>query len=148
MRDKKPDTRELYDAFLIDPENMSDDDAAAELAGDEDAAAALRARVAAMAQTLGADLRRAGIPAPPVLKDVAAMLVSSDVLPPDEKLARSRASARLADLERKQSVPRNYELLEAARKGPGELAPEDEDLLEHEAEDLRREIDGEHDKTK
>ena len=71
----------------------------------------------------------------------------TDALPADEKLARGRAAGRLSELESRRPIPKDYELLEAARKGPGELASEDEDLLNKEAEDLRREIDAEHDKT-
>jgi hypothetical protein len=148
MRNKKSDDGDLYDAFLLDPETMSEEDVADELAGAGDAAAALRERIAEMAKTLGADLRKAGIAAPPFLKDIPATLAVTDALPADEKLARSRAAGRLADLERRHTIPEKYELLEAARKGPGELASEDRDLLDAEAEDLRREVDTEHDETK
>lgn len=148
MKDKKPDAGEQYDAFLLGPEAMTEEEAAAELSGADAEAAAFRESVAEMAKTLAADLRKSGIAAPPFLKDVAATLANTDALPSDEKLARSRAAGRLADLERRRPIPKNYQLLEAARKGPGELDSEDEELLNTEAQDLRREIDGEHDETK
>lgn len=148
MKDKKVDAAEQYEAFVLGPDAMSDEDVAAELSDVDAEAAALRESVAEMARTLASDLRKAGIAAPPFLKEVATTLGNSDALPSDEKLARTRAAARLADLERRRPIPKNYELLEAARKGPGELAAEDEALLNAEAEDLRREIDAEHDETK
>jgi hypothetical protein len=148
MRDKKPDPSEVYEAFLLDPGTMGPEDIQAELSADNAGAAALREQLAELAKKLGADLRKAGIAAPPFLKDVAATLAVTDALPADEKLARGRAAGRLSELEGRRPIPKDYELLEAARKGPGELASEDEDLLNKEAEDLRREIDAEHDKTK
>lgn len=147
MTSKKPDDRDQYDAFVLGPDEMTSAEAADELSDNDAAAAALRERVAQMAKTLAADLRKAGIAAPPFLKEVAATLANSDALPADERLARSRAAGRLADLEQRRPIPKDYELLEAARKGSGELASEDEDLLNAEAEDLRREIDAEHDET-
>ncbi len=148
MRDKKPDVRDLYDSLAPDPDDMTLEDVAEELSGAEHEAAALRASVADLARTLATDLRKAGIPAPPVVKDVIETLSDTTTLPRDETLARSRAASRIADLELRRPVPDSYEILEAARKGPGELSKEDRALLDAEAEGLRKEIDAEHDKTK
>jgi hypothetical protein len=148
MREKKSDVPALYASLGADPGDMTPKDVAEELVGAESEAAALRSTVAEMARSLGAALRKAGIAAPPVLKDVGDTLGDTTTLPRDEKLARPRAANRIADLERRRPVPKTYELLEAARKGKGELSPEDRALLDHEADDLRKEIDAEHDKTK
>jgi len=51
-------------------------------------------------------------------------------------------------LERRNPIARGYELLGAARKGPGELTKQHRDLLDAEAEELRKDIDAEHDKKK
>jgi hypothetical protein len=93
-------------------------------------------------------LRKGGIAAPPVLKDLMETLVDTTALPRDESLARTRATARIADLERRKLIAPGYELLEAARKGPGELTTKDRDLLDAETEELRNEIDAEHDEKK
>jgi hypothetical protein len=148
MREKKLDLPALYTALGADPDDMTPEDVAEELAGADGEAAALRSTVAEMARSLGADLRKAGIAAPPVLKDVTETLADTTSLPRDEKLARSRAANRIADLERRRPVPKAYELLEAARKGKGEVSSEDRALLDEEADDLRKEIDAEHDETK
>ncbi|MEA2236114.1 MAG: hypothetical protein QOC81_838 [Thermoanaerobaculia bacterium] len=148
MGDKKSDLRDLYDALAVNPDDMTPEDVAEELEGAASEAAALRSSVAEMARSLGAELRKAGIAAPPVLKDVAETLTDTTILPREEKLARPRAANRFANLERRRPVPEAYELLEAARKGPGELSPEDRALLDNETDDFRKEIDAEHDKAK
>lgn len=148
MADKNNDMRDLYDALLPDPDQLTADEVADELADAEDEATALRVLLADRARALAAELRKNGIPAPPVLKDLAETLTDSTTLPRDEALARKRAAGRVEDLERRKPVARGYELLEAARKGPGELTKEDRDLLDAEAEELRKDIDAEHDKKK
>lgn len=148
MRDKKNDLRDLYDALLPDADPMTADEVSEELAGADEEAAALRAMVAERARGLATELRKQGIPAPPVLKDLTETLTDSTALPRDEVLARTRAAARIVGLERPKPITRGYELLEAARKGPGELTKEDRDLLDAEAEDLRKEIDSDHDEKK
>jgi hypothetical protein len=148
MPDKNADLRDLYNALAPDPDALTAEEVAAELEGAEDEAAELRALIGERAQTLARDLRKNGFAAPPVLKDIAETLADTTTLPRDETLARTRAAARFADMERTKPVPRDYELLEAARKGKGELTQKDRDLLDAEAEELRKELDAERDAEK
>lgn len=148
MTDKNPDLRDLYDALAPDPDELTPEEVAAELEGAEDEAAGLRSLIAERAEGLARELRKNGIAAPPVLKDLAETLSDTTTLPRDEKLARTRAAARIADMERRKPVAPGYELLEAARKGRAELTKKDRDLLDAEADELRKELDGEHDEKK
>jgi hypothetical protein len=148
MPDKNPSLRDLYDALAPDTDALTHEEVAAELEGSEAEAAELRALIADRAQSLARDLRKNGIAAPPVLKDLVDTLDGTTALPREEKLAQARAASRITDLEQRKPVPRNFELLEAARKGRGELTSKDRELLDSEADDLRKEIDTEHGEEK
>jgi len=148
MPNKNADPRDVYEALAPDPDALTPEEVAAELEGAEDEAAELRALIGERAQALARDLRKHGVAAPPVLKDLADTLADTTTLPRDESLARTRAAARIADIERRKPVPRGYELLEAARKGRGELSTKDRALLDEEADELRKELDAEHDEEK
>ena len=108
----------------------------------------LHQRVADTARNLGTALRKENVAAPPVLRDVVDALSDDDALPRDFQLARARAAKRVADLEKKDAIDRDYRLLEAARKGPGSLSEKDQRLLDDEKADFQRELDEEHDETK
>lgn len=134
------------ESLVPDPESMNRADAEAELESVD--LQSLHARIRETAQQLSRELRANGIAAPPVLRDVIDTFnTASDALPKDLGLAAARASQRLADIEQKKRIGRDYELLEAARKRRGELSEKDRALLDEEAADLKREIDAEDDST-